>query len=213
LYSNILPIEGYNCTVIYCQNRYKTHKSAKFANGKPFIFTFRDREDSHCCTFLQKLFIERPLVKHSFTMVCGVNSLQRHKNKRRHFAENRLSPGKELLFPFYFETNYVAEPEQKKDKLQKGGGGSTKNKETRVFFHIAQYQVCLYLPFVLHGLQCSCQSSNLCRTAHSLFIRWLKRTNLELVVLVRHVLAQAITWCGYYEYKSIIIQFVDNFLC
>jgi len=146
-------------------------------------------------------------------MVCGVNSLQRHKNKRRHFAENRLSPGKELLFPFYFETNYVAEPEQKKDKLQKGGGGSTKNKETRVFFHIAQYQVCLYLPFVLHGLQCSCQSSNLCRTAHSLFIRWLKRTNLELVVLVRHVLAQAITWCGYYEYKSIIIQFVDNFLC
>jgi len=85
-------------------------------------------------------------------MFYGVNSLQKHKNKRGPSAENRLSPGKELLFPFYFETNYVAEPEQKKNKLQKGGGGSTKNKETRVLFHIAEYQVCLYFPFVFHGL-------------------------------------------------------------
>ena len=46
MYSNILPIEGYNCTVIYCQNRYKPHKNAKFTNGKWFIFTFRDRKDS-----------------------------------------------------------------------------------------------------------------------------------------------------------------------
>jgi hypothetical protein len=149
LYSNILP-----------NSLKKTHKNAKFANGKPFIFTFRYREDSHCCTFPQNLLREGPIVKHSFTMVYGVNSLERHKNKRGPSAENRLSPGTELLFPFYFETNYVAEPEQKKNKLEKGGEGSTKNKETRVFFYIAEYQVCLDLHFVLHGLQCSCQGWN-----------------------------------------------------
>jgi len=119
LYSNILPIAWYNCTVIYCENRYKTHKNAKFTNGEPFIFTFRERGDSHCCTLPQKLFRERPFVKHSFTVVYGVNCPQRHKNKRGPSVENRLSPGMELLFPFYFETNYVAEPEQKKNKLRK----------------------------------------------------------------------------------------------
>jgi len=129
-------------------------------------------------------------------MVYGFNSLQRHKNKRGPSAENRLSPGTELLFPFYFETNYVAETEQKKNKLQKGGGGSKKNKEARVLFCIAEYQACLYLPFVLHGLQSSCQASNLCRTAHSLFLRWLKRTNLELLVMVCHALARVFTGCG-----------------
>lgn len=123
---------------MYCQNRYKTHKNAKFTNGKPFIFTFQDREDSYCCTFPHKLFRERPFLKHSYRVVYDVNSLERHKNKHGPSAENRLSPGTELLFPFYFETNYVAEPEQKKNKLQKGGGGSTKNIETRVLFFILQ---------------------------------------------------------------------------
>jgi len=81
-----------------------------------------------------EIFRERTFVKHSFTKVYGVNSLQRHKNKRRSSAENGVSPGTEILFPSYFETKYAAEPEQKKNELQKGGGGSTKNKETRVPF-------------------------------------------------------------------------------
>jgi hypothetical protein len=105
---------------------------------RPFIFTFRERGDSHCCTLPQKVFRERPFVKHSFTMVYGGNSPQRHKNKRGPSVENRLSPGMELLSPFYFETNYVAEPEQEKNKLQKSGGGSTKNKETRVLLYNAE---------------------------------------------------------------------------
>jgi hypothetical protein len=145
-------------------------------------------------------------------MVYDLNSLQRHKNKRGPSAENRPSPGTELLSPFYFETNCVAELEQKKNKLQKGGGGSTRNKETRVLFLYCRISSTSL--FALRVVQCSFPASNLCRTAHSLFLRRLKRTNLEqLVVMVCHVFARVVTWCGYYEHKSVIIQFADTFLC
>jgi hypothetical protein len=72
-------------------------------------------------------------------MVYGVNSCERHNNKRGPSVENRLSPGTELLFPFYIEKNYDAETEQKKKELQKCGERSTKKEETRVLFYIAEY--------------------------------------------------------------------------
>jgi hypothetical protein len=121
-------------------------------------------------------------------MVYGVNSLERHNNKRGPSAENRLSPGTELLFPFYIEKNYIAELEQKKKELQKRGGRNTKSEQTCVF-PTAAYQVALHLPYILYGFKSSCQASNLCRLAHRLFIRWLKRTNVDFLVMLLHVLA------------------------
>jgi hypothetical protein len=67
-------------------------------------------------------------------MVYGVNSLGRHNNKRGPSAENRLSPGTELLFPFYIEKNYDAEREQKKKELQKWRKKPQEGRDTCVFF-------------------------------------------------------------------------------
>ena len=204
-----MPIEGYNCTVIYCQNRYKTHKNAKFTNGKPFIFSFRDREDSHCCTFLQKPFRDWPplsIISQRFTALIL-------------FRGTKINADLPLKTGFLRARNFCSHSTSKQITLRNQNKRKTSYRKVEEEALRIKRHVCFFIlqniKYVfIYPSRCTDYSVPASRRTYVVLLTvcffgcwW------ELVVTVRHVLARAVTWCGYYEYKSIIIQFANTFLC